>query len=140
MPPNKKSRVQAYLEPELAEIIRNRAAEEGRPESREVSRLVRLGLEAELQLYRLGGVAFRTKADIQQYLAELRAQTRPGQVVSDAVLVDLAALHPLWDVQAAADGLNTIVRSSSATPFVLWLNGKAVAPDFDALLNLVTRS
>ena len=51
----KRARIQAYLEPELAEIIRRRAEEEDRPESREVARLVQLGLEADAKHYVLGG-------------------------------------------------------------------------------------
>lgn len=48
MPPAKKrARIQAYLDPELAELIRQRAEEHDRSESRELSRLVKLGLEAE---------------------------------------------------------------------------------------------
>jgi hypothetical protein len=42
----KKQRIQAYLEPELAEQIRQRAEAGHRPESWEMERLIRLGLQA----------------------------------------------------------------------------------------------
>ncbi len=42
----KKHRLQAYLEPELAELIRQRAEDGHRPESWELERLIRLGLKA----------------------------------------------------------------------------------------------
>jgi hypothetical protein len=42
----KKQRLQAYLEPEIAEQIRQRAEDGHRPESWEVERLIRLGLKA----------------------------------------------------------------------------------------------
>mgnify|MGYP003351067237 CR=1 FL=1 len=96
MPPNKKSRVQAYLEPELAEIIRNRAAEEGRPESREVSRLVRLGLEVEGKFYRLGGKLFRTKADIKHYILQARSSAIPDLEITDPVVVALMSTDKHW--------------------------------------------
>lgn len=41
-----KQRVQVYLDPETAEEIRRRAEAGHRPESWEVERLVRLGLQA----------------------------------------------------------------------------------------------
>lgn len=104
MPPNKKSRVQAYLEPELAEIIRNRAAEEGRPESREVSRLVRLGLEVDATGYMLGGIAFRTKADVQAHVRAVRDATQLGDRIDDPAVLDLLSLHPEWDEKTAGGG------------------------------------
>jgi hypothetical protein len=42
----RRQRVQAYLEPELAEVIRKRAEDGHRPESWELERLIRLGLQA----------------------------------------------------------------------------------------------
>jgi len=42
----KRRRLQAYLEPELAELIRQRAEDGHRPESWEIERLIRLGLQA----------------------------------------------------------------------------------------------
>lgn len=42
----RRQRVQAYLEPELAEAIRKRAEDGHRPESWELERLIRLGLQA----------------------------------------------------------------------------------------------
>jgi len=43
---DKRRRLQAYLEPELADLIRQRAEDGHRPESWEVERLIRLGLQA----------------------------------------------------------------------------------------------
>jgi hypothetical protein len=42
----KKQRIQVYLEPVLAELIRQRAEAGHRPESWELERLIRLGLQA----------------------------------------------------------------------------------------------
>lgn len=42
----KKQRIQAYLEPELADQIRQRAEAGHRPDSWELERLIRLGLQA----------------------------------------------------------------------------------------------
>ena len=42
----KRQRLQAYLDPELAATIRRRAEEGNRPESWEVEKLIRLGLQA----------------------------------------------------------------------------------------------
>ena len=41
-----RKRLQLYLEPDLAELIRQRAEDGHRPESWEVERLIRLGLQA----------------------------------------------------------------------------------------------
>ena len=46
MATDKRRRLQAYLEPELADLIRQRAEDGHRPESWEVERLIRLGLQA----------------------------------------------------------------------------------------------
>lgn len=100
----KRARIQAYLEPELAEIIRKRAEEEDRPESREVTRLVRLGLEADAKNYVLGGRAFRTKADIQAHVRAVRDTTSLGERITDVVVLDLLALHPEWDEKTAGGG------------------------------------
>lgn len=43
----KRDRIQAYLDPELAELVRKRAQDSDRSASREVTRLVRLALQAE---------------------------------------------------------------------------------------------
>ena len=104
MPSAKRARIQAYLEPELADIIRKRAEEEDRPESREVTRLVRLGLEADAKHYVLGGRAFRTKADIQAHIRAVRDETPLGERIADVVVLDLLALHPEWDEKTAGGG------------------------------------
>lgn len=96
MPSPKKARIQAYLEPELAEIIRKRAVEEDRPESREMTRLVRLGLEADAKNYVVGGRAFRTKADVQAHVRQVRDETPLGGRITDEVVIALLQLHPDW--------------------------------------------
>ncbi len=100
----KRARIQAYLEPELAEIIRKRAEEEDRPESREVTRLVRLGLEADAKNYVLGGKAFRTKADIQAHVRAVRDAAELGERLTDPVVLELLALHPEWEEKTAGGG------------------------------------
>lgn len=47
VPPAKRTRVQAYLDAELAELVLQRAASNDRSTSRELTRLVRLGLSAD---------------------------------------------------------------------------------------------
>ena len=100
----KRARIQAYLEPELAEIIRKRAEEEDRPESREVTRLVRLGLEADAKNYVLGGMAFRTKADIQTHVRSVRDATPAGGAIEDPVVIALLQLHPEWQEKTEGGG------------------------------------
>lgn len=97
MPTSKRNRIQAYLDPELAEAVRLRAQEEDRAESREISRLVKLGLEADAQTYSLGGTLFRTKADIQLHVRGVRDATPLGQRVEDAAVLALIQLHPEWE-------------------------------------------
>lgn len=104
VPSPKRARIQAYLEPELAEIIKSRAVEEDRPESREMTRLVRLGLEADAKNYILGGRAFRTKADIQAHIRSVRDETPLGQPISDETVLALLQLHPEWDEKTAGGG------------------------------------
>jgi len=104
VPSPKRARIQAYLEPELAEIIRSRALEEDRPESREVTRLVRLGLEADAKNYILGGRAFRTKADIQAHVRAVRDETPLGQLIRDEAVIALLQLHPEWDEKTEGGG------------------------------------
>ena len=111
MPTKKRARIQAYLEPELAEIIRRRAEEEDRPESREVTRLVQLGLAAEAQCYVLGGQSFRTKADIQSHIRQIRQATSPGMPISDEAVLDLLSLHPDWeDLTSTGAFVTTAIR------------------------------
>lgn len=105
MPTRKRARIQAYLEPELAEIIRRRAEEEDRPESREVTRLVQLGLEADAKCYALGGRVFRTKADIQAHVRAVREATPLGEPVTDAAVLALLRLHPDWEDKTAGGGV-----------------------------------
>lgn len=100
MPTSKRNRIQAYLDPELAEAVRLRAQEEDRAESREISRLVKLGLEADAQTYSLGGVLFRTKADIQLHVSAVRGSAPLGQRVQDAAVLALVQLHPEWENMA----------------------------------------
>lgn len=100
----KRARIQAYLEPELAEIIRRRAEEEDRPESREVARLVQLGLEADAKHYVLGGKAFRTKADIQAHIRAVRDATPMGSEIGDSVVLALLQLHPEWHEKTEGGG------------------------------------
>lgn len=97
MPTSKRSRIQAYLDPELAEAVRLRAREEDRAESREITRLVKLGLEADVKNYTLGGVLFRTKADIQLHVRGVRDSTPLGRRVEDAAVLALMQLHPEWE-------------------------------------------
>lgn len=97
MPTSKRSRIQVYLDPELAEAVRLRAQEEDRAESREITRLVKLGLEADAQTYSLGGAVFRTKADIQLHVRGVRDSTPLGQRVEDAAVLALVQLHPEWE-------------------------------------------
>jgi hypothetical protein len=111
MPTKKRARIQAYLEPELAEIIRRRAEEEDRPESREVTRLVQLGLAADAQCYVLGGQSFRTKADIQTHIRQVRQATPPGTPISDEVVLGLLSLHPDWeDLTSTGAFVTTAIR------------------------------
>ena len=104
VPSPKRARIQAYLEPELAEIIKSRALEEDRPESREMTRLVRLGLEADAKNYILGGRAFRTKADIQAHIRTVRDETPLGQPIHDEPVLALLQLHPEWDKKTEGGG------------------------------------
>ena len=113
----KRARIQAYLEPELAEIIRRRAEEEDRPESREVTRLVRLGLEADAKNYVLGGRAFRTKADIQAHVRAVRDATPTGGEIGDPVVLALLQLHPEWQEKTEGGGwVGTALISHPAKP------------------------
>lgn len=48
MPVEKRERIQAYLEPEVAAALRELAKQEDRAESRAAAHLIRLGLEAQL--------------------------------------------------------------------------------------------
>lgn len=119
MPTSKRSRIQAYLDPELAEAVRLRAREEDRAESREITRLVKLGLEADVKNYNLGGVLFRTKADIQLHVRGVRDATPLGQRVEDAAVLALIQLHPEWEAKTDGGGwLGTamIHRPSKARP------------------------
>lgn len=104
VPSNKRTRIQAYLDPELAELVRQRAEEEERPESREVTRLVRLGLEADAKQYVLGGKVFRTKADVQAHVRHVRDITPLGNPVRDEAVLALLKLHPEWEVKTAGGG------------------------------------
>jgi hypothetical protein len=101
---DKRARIQTYLEPEVAELIRKRAEEEDRPESREVSRLVRLGLEADAKNYVLGNRVFRTKADITAHVRQVRDAAVLGEPVTDEVVLALLRLHPEWDEKTAGGG------------------------------------
>lgn len=119
MPTSKRSRIQVYLDPELAKIVRLRAQEEDRAESREITRLVKLGLEADVKNYKLGGAAFRTKADIQLHVRGVRDATPLGHPVEDEVVLALMQLHPDWETKTNGGGwLGTalIHHSSGATP------------------------
>lgn len=49
MTQQRKKRVQAYLEPDVAEAVRRSAEEGRRPESWEINDLLRLGLQAKQQ-------------------------------------------------------------------------------------------
>lgn len=104
MPSSKRSRIQAYLDPELAEVVRLRAQEEDRAESREITRLVKLGLEADVKNYNLGGALFRTKADIQLHIRGVRDSTPLGQRVEDAAVLALMQLHPEWETKTDGGG------------------------------------
>ena len=46
MTQQRKERVQAYLDPDVAEAVRQRAEQGRRPESWEINHLLRLGLQA----------------------------------------------------------------------------------------------
>lgn len=104
MPTSKRARVQTYLPPELAEVVRQRAIEEDRPESREIARLVQLGLEADAKAYALGGRVFRTKADIQAHVRAVREATPLGERITDPAVLALLALHPDWEEKTAGGG------------------------------------
>ena len=101
---DKRARIQTYLDPEIAELIRKRAEEEDRPESREVSRLVKLGLEADAKNYILGDRAFRTKADVAGHVRSVRDAAALGEPVTDAVVLALLRLHPEWEEKTAGGG------------------------------------
>lgn len=104
MPTSKRARVQTYLPPELAEAVRQRAIEEDRPESREIARLVQLGLEADAKAYTLGGRVFRTKADIQAHVRAVREATPLGERITDTAVLALLSLHPDWEEKTAGGG------------------------------------
>lgn len=97
MPAAKRTRIQTYLDEELVEVVRQRAKEEDRPESREVGRLVRLGLQADAKQYVLAGRAFRTKADVQAHVRAVRDAATLGEPIDDPVVLALLKLHPEWD-------------------------------------------
>ena len=116
---SKRNRIQVYLDPELAKTVRLRAQEDDRTESREIARLVKLGLEADVKNYVLGSVAFRTKADIQLHVRAVRDSTPLGHPVEDEVVLALMQLHPDWEAKTSGGGwLGTalIHHSSEATP------------------------
>lgn len=46
MAQQRKARIQAYLDPDVAEAVRQRAEEGRRPESWEINHLLRLGLQS----------------------------------------------------------------------------------------------
>lgn len=146
MPTRKRARIQAYLEPELAEIIRRRAEEEDRPESREVTRLVQLGLEADAKCYALGGRVFRTKADIQAHVRAVREATPLGHPVEDAAVLALLRLHPDWEEKTAGGGIVStalISHPAKARPTkeiaILHLDGRVVDISWTKLLPFLTK-
>lgn len=104
VPSDKRARIQTYLDPEIAELIRKRAEEEDRPESREVSRLVKLGLEADAKNYILGDRAFRTKADVAVHVRSVRDAAVLGEPVTDSAVLALLRLHPEWEEKTAGGG------------------------------------
>jgi hypothetical protein len=132
MPSSKRSRIQAYLDPELAEAVRLRAREEDRAESREITRLVKLGLEADVKNYNLGGVAFRTKADIQLHVRSVRDSTPLGHRVEDEAVLALMQLHPEWETTVEGSrgqlGLAMVRLPSKPSP------SKELAVCFDGAL------
>jgi len=90
---SKRHRIQVYLKPEQAEAVRKRAAEEGCPESREVTRLVALGLSVDARPYAIGGRSFRTLSDVEQHIEWLCNEAR-HDAADDPVLRGLLQLHP----------------------------------------------
>lgn len=97
VPASKQTRIQTYLGDDLVKAVRQRAMKENRPESREVSRLVQLGLQADAKQYVLGGQAFRTKADVQAHVRAIRDAATLGEPIDDPVVLALLKLHPEWD-------------------------------------------
>lgn len=116
MPSNKRTRIQAYLDPELAELVRQRAREEDRAESREVVRLIRLGLEVDAQPFVLADKGFRTKADVATYVRSVCEATAIGTPVLDEAVLALVRLHPEWAASAAQGGWLSTTWVAQAVP------------------------
>lgn len=104
MPSTKRTRIQAYLDPELAERVRRRAREEDRAESREVVRLIRLGLEVDAQAFVLADKGFRTRADVATYVRSVCEATPIGTPVLDEAVLALVRLHPEWAASTSRGG------------------------------------
>lgn len=103
MPAAKRTRIQTYLDEELVEVVRQRAKEEDRPESREVGRLVRLGLQADAKQYVLGGQAFPTTEDVAAHVKAATEGALTGMPGHDPVVFALLQLRPiLKDLCSAA--------------------------------------
>lgn len=142
MPTRKRARIQAYLEPELAEIIRRRAEEEDRPESREVTRLVQLGLEADAKCYALGGRVFRTKADIGLYIFSIQESLQVGEVTSDPVLLEIMCVHPEWDtLQAQGSQLVLCTTFKNGARCIAYTHKEQLTPvPWTKLLDLINKT
>lgn len=104
MTATKRSRIQVYLPPTVADVVRQRAQEEGRPESSEVTRLVKLGLEADSRHYTLGNKTFRTKEEIRAHIRAVRDTTPLGGRIEDPAVLALMALHPDWEDKTKGGG------------------------------------
>lgn len=114
MPSNKRTRIQAYLDPELAELVRQRAREEDRAESREVVRLIRLGLEVDAQPFVLADKSFRTRADVATYVRSVCEATAIDTPVLDEAVLDFMRLDPEWTASEARGGWLSTTWSSRA--------------------------
>jgi hypothetical protein len=124
----KRSRIQVYLPPDLADEVRQLAHEEREAESQAAARLVKAGLAATKTGYNLGGVAFRTKDEIRAHVRAVRDATPLGARIEDPVVLALMSLHPDWEEKTRGGGwLGTalIHHPSRSTP------SKEIAVCFD---------
>lgn len=102
MPAAKRTRIQTYLEEDLVRAVRKQAREQDRPESREVGRLVRLGLQVEAQQYVLGGLAFRTTADLAAHVEAVKGIALAGEPAVDPAVCALIRLRPILEALSQA--------------------------------------